>query len=123
MEETLTSRKEVTLDVPACWGALLEIEEFDETVQDGDKREKALDDPTPYYDDTRVITKSFDDGAVVTLFFSSGQTNYWASYDLWRGDNLICESEPFHNLAEGEVWEHGVYRVTVRLIEPEGASA
>lgn len=109
---------EVTVELPTCWADLLDIEEIDmETARAGDRDVHSADDPAAFYDDTRVICERFADGAVLSVFLSSGQTNYWLSYDLYRDGNCIVESEACHSLADGEVWEEGVYRVTVRLVD------
>lgn len=109
---------ETTLDLPASWAALLAIEELGEDVTSGDHDKNAAD-PRPYYDDNRAVAARFADGAVVTAFLCSGQTNYWLSFDIWRDRDCVTESEPMHEVAAGDVWEWGCYRARIVLTPTE----
>lgn len=117
-QATQTPTQELTVELPGCWADLLDLEEIDmETARAGDRDEHANDAAEAFYDDTRTVSATFPDGVtVLTVFLCSGQSNYWASYDIRRDGDTLVESEPFHNLADGETWDEDGYKVTVKLV-------
>lgn len=86
MMKTIT--KKITL--PRCWQSLLDIDYFDDDVTSGNQL-NGFDDPEPHYDDTRSYSGKFSDGADFRLELCSGQSNYWASMSIYKGDMAVYE--------------------------------
>ena len=123
-----------TITLPSCWKKLIDIsfddlvggDEVDlektgaddmhplfEDVKDGKSR-TALDDPEPYYDDSREIHGVFENGDVAIVYLASGQSNYYGG--------IAIESKEFKDILqqteEGEPMES--YPDVIEVDVPEG---
>lgn len=106
-------KEERTLEVPAVWKKLIMLS-FPEDLggMTSEKFCKGNADPEPHYDDVRVCTVVFSDGVQFTLFLSSGQSNYWGSYQWENEDATFEESEPLESYEDTyERESRGLHRV------------
>jgi hypothetical protein len=83
--------------LPGVWQNLIDSKFPDDLsgIEDGDKKVHGVDDPTSYYDDTRVaLPVRLNNGDELTFYLCSGQSNYWSSFDIMRDGIPVYESEP-----------------------------
>ena len=103
------------ISLPISWKTLIyEFVDADD-VKDGKDRHN-LADPKPYYDDSRKLSFTLENGKILTVCLFSGQMNYWGAFDLLdENGSPIYESEPLEKFPDLLAFQVGNVNYNIRI--------
>ena len=88
------------INLPISWQKLINVVFGENDIIFDAKNRIDIADAAAYYDDNRQIETKLSNGTILTVYLSSGQSNYWVSYDLQDDENVLYESEPLDSIGD-----------------------
>lgn len=91
---------QATIELPACWKNLVEETFDEEDCPPKASNRSGYSDPNPYVDDHRILGTTLPDGKDLSITLASGNENYWGTVQVHDGDELVYQTEPFHDFSD-----------------------